>query len=118
MITNNTNTALFALRSYCYNMCRAPVGRVADLRTGGRWFDPRLGQYSFRGLIIVIATDSFSSFQNKPLLLRVCSTSLLKTLREKVKLLVTCCGPDFNYFCSSTTKIFNLLESILYNQLV
>ena len=30
------------------------VGSVADLRTGGRWFDPRLGQYSFRGLIIVI----------------------------------------------------------------
>ena len=32
------------------------VGSVADLRTGGRWFDPRLGQYSFRGLMIVIAT--------------------------------------------------------------
>ena len=31
------------------------VGSVADLRTGGRWFDPRLGQYSFRGLMIVIA---------------------------------------------------------------
>ena len=24
------------------------------LRTGGRWFDPRFGQYSFRGLMIVI----------------------------------------------------------------
>ena len=32
------------------------VGSVADLRTGGRWFDPRLGQYSFRRLMIVIAT--------------------------------------------------------------
>ena len=32
------------------------VGSVADLRTGGRWFDPRLGQYSFQGLMIVIAT--------------------------------------------------------------
>ena len=32
------------------------VGSVADLRTGGRFFDPRLGQYSFRGLVIVIAT--------------------------------------------------------------
>ena len=32
------------------------VGSVADLRTGGRWFHPRLGQYSFRGLIIVTAT--------------------------------------------------------------
>ena len=32
------------------------VGSVADLRKGGRWFDPRLGQYSFRGLMVVIAT--------------------------------------------------------------
>ena len=27
-----------------------------DLRTTGRWFDPRLGQYSFLGLLIVIVT--------------------------------------------------------------
>ena len=27
-----------------------------DLRTGGRWFDTRLGQYSFQGLMIFIAT--------------------------------------------------------------
>ena len=32
------------------------VGSVTDLRTGGRWFDPRLGQYSFRGLMVFIAT--------------------------------------------------------------
>ena len=32
------------------------VGSVADLRTGGRWFDPGLEKYSFRGLMIVIAT--------------------------------------------------------------
>ena len=32
------------------------VGRVAGLRTGGRWFDPRLSQYPVRGLMIVIAT--------------------------------------------------------------
>ena len=32
------------------------VCSVADLRTGGRWFDPRLGQYSLRGLMLVIAT--------------------------------------------------------------
>ena len=31
------------------------AGNIADLRTGGRWFDPQLGQYSFRGLMIVIA---------------------------------------------------------------
>ena len=35
------------------------AGSVADLRTGGRWFDPRLGQYSFRGLMTVIATGFF-----------------------------------------------------------
>ena len=32
------------------------VVSVADLRRGGRWFDIRLGQYSFRRLMIVIAT--------------------------------------------------------------
>ena len=31
------------------------VGSIADLRTGGRRFNPKLGQYSFRGLMIVIA---------------------------------------------------------------
>ena len=31
-------------------------GSVEILRTGGRWFDPRLGQYSFRGFMIVIVT--------------------------------------------------------------
>ena len=41
--------------------CRLPspissVGSVTDVRTGGRWFDLRLGQYSFWGLMIVIAT--------------------------------------------------------------
>ena len=32
------------------------VGSVADLGTGGCWFDPWLGQYSFQGLMMVIAT--------------------------------------------------------------
>ena len=32
------------------------VGSVADLRIGGCLFDPQLGQYSFPGLMIVIAT--------------------------------------------------------------
>ena len=30
------------------------VGSAADSRTEGRWFDPRLDQYTFRGLMIVI----------------------------------------------------------------
>ena len=32
------------------------VSSVADMRTGGHWFDPRLDQYSFRGLMMVMAT--------------------------------------------------------------
>ena len=31
------------------------VGSVQGLRTKGCWFDPSLGQYSVRGLMIVIA---------------------------------------------------------------
>ena len=30
------------------------VDSVADLRTGGRWFDLQLNQYSLQGLMIVI----------------------------------------------------------------
>ena len=49
-----------------YNMAgimegRSSVGSVADMRTGGHWFDPRLGHYSFRGLMIVIATGFIPS---------------------------------------------------------
>ena len=36
------------------------VGSIADLRTGGSWFDPRHGQYSFLELMIVIATGFIS----------------------------------------------------------
>ena len=32
------------------------VGSIADLRSESRWFDTWLGQYSFQGLMIVIAT--------------------------------------------------------------
>ena len=35
-------------------------GGVMDMRTGGRWFDPRPGKYSFRGLMIVVATGHSS----------------------------------------------------------
>ena len=38
---------------------RNSVNSVQNLNTEGRWFDPRLGQYSFRGLAIVIATGLF-----------------------------------------------------------
>ena len=31
-------------------------GKVPDLRTGDCWFNPRLDQYSFRGMMIVITT--------------------------------------------------------------
>ena len=33
------------------------VGSVADLRTAGCWFNPGLGQYSLRGLMILVATS-------------------------------------------------------------
>ena len=33
------------------------VGSLQDLRTGGRWLDPRLGQYSFPGLMKVVVTE-------------------------------------------------------------
>ena len=37
---------------------------------------------------ILSLANAFNSFPNKPWFLRVCSTSLLKTLREKEKLLI------------------------------
>ena len=48
------------------------VGSVADMRTGERWFDPRLSQYSFQGLMIVIVTGFISL-----LLLSVVSTMVM-----------------------------------------
>ena len=36
--------------------CEKPSPIAQDLRIGGRWFDPQLGQYSFRGLMTAIAT--------------------------------------------------------------
>ena len=54
------------LKGGCLSKCRLPgmrraetyssIGSIQDSRTRGRWSDPRRGQYSFRGLIIVIAT--------------------------------------------------------------
>ena len=42
-----------------------------------------------RPYFFFIKIQLFNPFQNKPWFLRVCSTSLLKTMREKEKLLVT-----------------------------
>ena len=42
--------------SYVYTEPHSSIGSVTNLRTGGRWFNPRLDQYSFRGLMIVTAT--------------------------------------------------------------
>ena len=36
------------------------VSNMQDLKTGGRWFDSQLGQYSFQGLMIAIATGFIS----------------------------------------------------------
>ena len=46
-------------QKFCIKGLAEPYSRVdsvQDLRRGGRWFDPPLGQYSFRGLMVVIAT--------------------------------------------------------------
>ena len=54
--------SIFTSHSQIYSLSLTPdgphssVGSVADLRIGGRWFYPPLSQYSFRGLMIVIAT--------------------------------------------------------------
>ena len=49
------------------------------------------GQWQLKELLKINNswTELFNPFPNKPWFLRVCSTSLLKTLREKEKLLVT-----------------------------
>ena len=36
------------------------VGSVQNMRIGGHWFNPRLGQYSFQRLMIVTATGFIS----------------------------------------------------------
>ena len=64
----------------------------------------------------ILATISFNPFPNKPWFLRVCSTSLLKTLREKEKLLVT---SNFSfshsvfYLFGELSAIFNELEIVV-----
>ena len=71
------------------------VGSSADLRTG-RWFDPRLGQYSFRALMTVIATG-FISLSSLPVvstmvrwessqwfLKKYCAEYWLKELQESM----------------------------------
>ena len=39
-----------------YKILTEPHSLVADFRIEGRWFEPWLCQYSFRGLMVVIAT--------------------------------------------------------------
>ena len=62
------------------------------------------------------ADNYFNPFPNKPWFLRVCSTSLLKTLREKEKLLVT---SNFSfshsvfYLFGELSAIFNKLEIVV-----
>ena len=62
-----------------------------------------------KGLPNNIFQDLFNSFSNKPRFLRVCSTSLLKTLWEKEKLLVT----NIFSFSHSVFYLFRELSTIL-----
>ena len=41
---------------FCCAEPNSSVSNIADLRTGGHWFVPPLSQYTFRGLMITIAT--------------------------------------------------------------
>ena len=51
-----TDNLLFNLFCAQYADPYISIGSISDLTTGGRWFDTRLGQYSFRGLMIVTGT--------------------------------------------------------------
>ena len=57
-VDRKQNEAIFQLyNKVCHSAePRSSVGNVADLRAGGRCFGSRLGQYPFRGLMIVTAT--------------------------------------------------------------
>ena len=53
------------------------------------WFNRTVNPQAPYGLKCIEVPFCINPFANKPLFLHVCSTSLLKTLREKEKLLVT-----------------------------
>ena len=110
-------TCLF-ISCFIFAKPHSSVGSVADLRTRGCWFDPRLSQYSFQGLMVVVATGFIplsplsvvltmvmwksSQWLGKNILWSTIvnpfphnntfwhpwETSLLKTLLEKEKLLI------------------------------
>ena len=63
------------------------VGIFADLRTGGRRFDPRLDHYSFRGLMIVFFFFFFDNgYVGKQLVAwtKYCAEHWLKELQESM----------------------------------
>ena len=49
-------TKYFPFSEKLFAKPHSSVGSIVDLRIRGRCFDPRLGKYSFHGLMIVIAT--------------------------------------------------------------
>ena len=54
--TCNANLMVWVCLSVSFSVTEphSSVRSVSDLRTGGRWFDLRLGQYSIQGLMIFI----------------------------------------------------------------
>ena len=74
------------------------------------------GIKSLRKDKMLVSQNVFNPFPNKPWFLRVCSTSLLKTLWEKEKLLVT---SNFSfshsvfYLFGELSAIFNKLEIVV-----
>ena len=93
-----------------YHLCcvleaepHSSVGSIADLRTGGRWFDARLGQYSFRGLMshcnrIHSSLPTFHCFNNgyqgkQPVAwTEYCTEYWLKELQESMDRCIGCCN--------------------------
>ena len=61
------------------------VGSKHDLRTGGRWFDLQLGQYSSRGLMAVSETGLIPlSFDNAYVGKEYCTGYWLEELQESI----------------------------------
>ena len=77
LLEKNAAFFLYSSKTRCLNVVHlfradphSSFGSVQDLRTRDRWFDPRLGQYSFRELTIFITTG-FIPLQRCPLFRQV-----------------------------------------------
>ena len=86
------------------------VSKALEKHCGKRWNCSKLLNFTFLHNVFYLFNifNSFNPFPNKPWFLRVCRTSLLKTLWEKEKLLVT---SNFS-FSHSVSYSFGELSAI------